>query len=60
MAAWAAALPDSPFADFSWYGGWFPPIVLSTTTAVVPLIAAAAGRTAPTYEEAKDDSKANQ
>ena len=60
MAAWAAALPDSPFADFSWYGGWFPPIVLSTTTAVVPLIAAAAGRTAPTYEESKDDSNDNQ
>jgi hypothetical protein len=51
MAAWGAALPDSPFADFSWYGGWFPPIVLSTTTALLPLVAAAAGRTAPTYEQ---------
>jgi uncharacterized membrane protein len=23
MAAWAAALPDTPFADFSWYGAGF-------------------------------------
>jgi hypothetical protein len=53
MAAWAAALPDSPFADFHWYGGWFASIVLSTTTALVPLVALAAGRTAPVYEEAK-------
>jgi hypothetical protein len=60
MAAWAAALPDTPFADFNWYGGWFPPIVLSTTTAVVPLIAAAAGRVAPTYEEANEDDSKNR
>lgn len=52
MAAWAAALPDSPWADFKWYGGWFPPIVLSTTTALLPLIAAAFGKMAPTYVEA--------
>jgi hypothetical protein len=52
MAAWAAALPDSPFADFKWYGGWFAAIVLSTSIALLPLIAAAAGRTAPAYEEA--------
>jgi len=52
MAAWAAALPDSPFADFKWYGGWFPPIVLTTTTALLPLIAAATGSSAPTYVEA--------
>ncbi len=58
MAAWAAALPDSPFADFSWYGGWFPAIVLTTTTAIVPLIAAAAGRMAPTYEEATPNGEA--
>jgi hypothetical protein len=52
MAAWAAALPDSPFADFKWYGGWFPPIVLGTATALIPLIAQALGKTAPTYLEA--------
>jgi hypothetical protein len=52
MAAWAGALPDSPFADFNWYGGWFAAIVLSTTIALLPLIASAAGRTAPAYEEA--------
>jgi hypothetical protein len=52
LASWAAALPDTPFADFKWYGGWFPPLVLSTTTALLPLIAAALGKTAPTYEEA--------
>jgi len=55
MAAWAAALPDTPFADFEWYGGWFAAIVLSTTTALVPLIAAALGKTAPIYEETSDD-----
>lgn len=57
MAAWAAALPDTPFADFSWYGGWFPPVVLSTTTAVLPLIAAAAGRVPPTFEEATPNGR---
>lgn len=59
MAAWAAALPDSPFATFDWYGEWFPPVVLSTSIVLLPLIAAAAGRTGPTYEEAKstDDSR---
>jgi hypothetical protein len=51
MAAWAAALPDSPFEDFDWYGGWFAPILLSTTTTLLPLIAAAAGKTAPTYQQ---------
>jgi hypothetical protein len=51
MAAWAAALPDSPFEDFHWYGGWFAPIVLSTSIALLPLIAAAAGKTAPSYEQ---------
>lgn len=53
MAAWAAALPDTPFADFDWYGGWLSPIVISTTTALLPLIATAAGKTAPVYEEAQ-------
>jgi hypothetical protein len=57
MAAWAAALPDSPFADFKWYGGWFPPIVLGTTTALIPLIAEALGKTAPTYVETDDSTK---
>jgi cytochrome bd-type quinol oxidase subunit 2 len=52
MAAWAAALPDTPFADFHWYGGWFAGIALATTTAVLPLIAAAFGRDAPAYTEA--------
>jgi hypothetical protein len=61
MAAWAAALPDTPFATFDWYGEWFPPVVLGTTTVLLPLIAAAAGRTAPTYEEATvpDDDRTN-
>jgi thiosulfate reductase cytochrome b subunit len=51
MAAWAAALPDTPFADFRWYGGWFSAITLATTTALLPLIAAAFGRDAPAYTE---------
>jgi uncharacterized membrane protein len=55
MGAWAAALPDTPFADFKWYGAWFPPLVLATTTALLPLIAAALGKTAPTYEEVEND-----
>lgn len=58
MAAWAAALPDSPFESFKWYGGWFAPIVLSTSTAIIPLIAAALGKAAPTYVEA--DSVGNE
>ncbi len=58
LAAWAAALPDTPFADFHWYGGWFAPTVLATATALLPLIAAAAGRTAPTYEEANPTPRA--
>jgi hypothetical protein len=51
MAAWAAALPDTPFADFRWYGGWFSAITLTTTTALLPVIAAALGRDAPSYTE---------
>ena len=51
VTAWAAALPDSPFEDFDSYGGWFAPIVLSTTTALLPLIAAAVGKRAPTYQQ---------
>jgi hypothetical protein len=53
MAAWTAALPDSPFEDFHWYGGWFPPIVIATTTSLLPLVAAAAHRTVPTYQQAQ-------
>jgi hypothetical protein len=51
MAAWEAALPDTPFADFSWYGGWFAAIVLSTTVALLPLVATALGKSAPSYDD---------
>lgn len=59
MACWAAALPDSPFQDFKWYGGWFAAIVLSTSAAIIPLIAQALGKTAPTYVEADSNGGAN-
>jgi hypothetical protein len=51
MAAAVVALPESRFADYRWYGGWFSSTVLSTTTALLPLIAAAFGKLAPTYEQ---------
>lgn len=60
MAAWAAALPDTPFATYKWYGGWFSSITLTTTTALLPLIATALGKTAPTYVEASGDPSADR
>jgi hypothetical protein len=50
LAAWASALPDTPFADFAWYGDWWPPFIIPFSIAVIPLIAAAARRSPPTYE----------
>ena len=51
MAVWAAALPDSPFADFDWYGGWFAGTVLASATTLIPVVATAFGRAVPSYEE---------
>jgi hypothetical protein len=54
LAAWAFALPDTPLADFSFYGDWLPPVVLGLTTFAIPAVASALGKTPPVYEE--DDS----
>jgi uncharacterized membrane protein len=51
LTAWAFALPDTPLADFQFYGGWLPPVVLGLTTLLIPAVASALGKTPPTYEE---------
>jgi hypothetical protein len=56
LAGWAFALPDSPLADFSFYGGWLPPVVLGLTTLTIPAVAAALGRTPTVYEQGDDES----
>ena len=54
LVGWAFALPDSPLADFSFYGGWLPPVILGLTTFLIPAVAAALGRTPALFEEAPD------
>ena len=54
LVGWAFALPDSPLADFSFYGGWLPPVILGLTTFMIPAVAAALGRTPALFEEAPD------
>jgi uncharacterized membrane protein len=55
LGAWACALPDTPLADFAFYGGWVPPVVLGLTTAAIPAVASALGKTPPVYEEAEPE-----
>jgi hypothetical protein len=51
LAAWAFALPDTPLANFAFYGSWVPPVVLGATTLLIPAVASALGKTPPLYEE---------
>ena len=52
MAAWALALPDNPLQSFSWWKEGISPVILSAATFLIPLVAAALGKSPPTYEEA--------
>jgi hypothetical protein len=55
FAAWALALPAAPIVQWSHYGDWFPIAVVLLATSLIPLIAAALGKSTPTYDKATTD-----
>jgi hypothetical protein len=55
LVGWAFALPDSPLVDFSFYGGWLPPVILGMTTFLIPAVAAALGRTPALFQDTAEE-----
>lgn len=54
LVVWASCLPDTPFADWSKYGDWWPPFILPFASGLIVICASAWGKIPPTYEVAAD------